>query len=39
MVESAWTAFLDYHEELNELIAEGTRVVVHLTISETHQGQ
>lgn len=39
MVEGAWTAFPDYHEELNELIAEGDRVVVHLTISGTQQGQ
>ena len=39
MVEGAWTAFLDYHEEVHELIAEGDRVVVHLTISGTQQGQ
>jgi len=39
MVEGAWTAFPDYHEEVRELIAEGDRVVVHLTISGTQQGQ
>ena len=39
MVEGAWTAFPDYHEELRELIAEGERVVAHLTISGTQQGQ
>lgn len=39
MVEGAWAAFLDYHEELHELIAEGDRVVIHLTISGTQQGQ
>jgi len=39
MVEGAWTAFPDYHEEVHELIAEGDRVVVHLTISGTQQGQ
>jgi steroid delta-isomerase-like uncharacterized protein len=39
MVEGAWTAFPDFHEEVHELIAEGDRVVVHLTISGTQQGQ
>ena len=39
MIEGAWTAFPDYHEEVHELIAEGDRVVVHLTISGTQQGQ
>ena len=39
MVEGAWTAFPDYHEEVHELIAEGDRVVIHLTISGTQQGQ
>jgi predicted ester cyclase len=39
MVEGAWMAFPDYHEELHELIAEGDRVVVHLTISGTQSGQ
>jgi len=37
MVEGAWTAFPDYHEEVHELIAEGDRVVIHLTISGTQQ--
>ena len=39
MVEGAWTAFPDYHEEVHELVAEGDRVVVHLTISGTQRGQ
>ncbi|MGH7252920.1 MAG: ester cyclase, partial [Nitrospiraceae bacterium] len=39
MVEGAWTAFPDYHEEVHELIADGDRVVIHLTISGTQQGQ
>ena len=39
MVEGAWMAFPDYHEEVHELIAEGDRVVVHLSISGTQQGQ
>ena len=39
MVEGAWTAFPDYREEVHELIAEGDRVVVHLTISGTQRGQ
>lgn len=39
MVEGAWTAFPDYHEEVHELIAEGDRVVLHLTISGTQRGQ
>jgi predicted ester cyclase len=39
MVEGAWTAFPDYHEDVHELIAEGDRVVVHLTISGTQHGQ
>ena len=39
MVEGAWTAFPDYHEEVHELIAESDRVVLHLTISGTQQGQ
>lgn len=33
------TAFPDYHEELHDLIAEGDRVVAHLTISGTQQGK
>ena len=39
MVEGAWRAFPDYHEEVHELIAEGDRVVLHLTISGTQLGQ
>ena len=39
MVEGAWTAFPDYQEKVHELIAEGDRVVVYLTISGTQQGQ
>ena len=39
MVEGAWTAFPDYHEEVHDLIAEGDRVVVHLTASGTQRGQ
>ena len=36
-VAGAWTAFPDYHEELLELIGEGDRVVVRLTIAGTSQ--
>lgn len=39
MVERAWAAFPEYHEELHELIAEGDRVVARFTISGTQQGQ
>ena len=39
MVERAYATFPDYHEELQELIAEGDRVVVHLTITGTQLGQ
>ena len=39
MVEGAWTAFPDYHEEVREVIAEDDRVVLHLTISGTQRGQ
>ena len=39
MVERAWTAFPDYHEELQELIAEGPFVVARFTISGTQAGQ
>lgn len=39
MVEGAWAAFPDYHEEVHELIAERDRVAVHLTISGTQNGQ
>lgn len=38
MVERAWTAFPDYHEELHDLIAEGDRVVARFTISGTQGG-
>lgn len=39
MVERAWAAFPDYHEELHELIAEGPFVVARFTISGTQTGQ
>ena len=39
MVEGAWTAFPDYHEEVHEILTEGDRVVIHLTISGTQRGQ
>ena len=39
MVRNAWAAFPDYHEELEELIAEGDKVVVRLTITGTQNGQ
>ena len=39
MVERAWAAFPDYHEELHELIAEGDLIVARLTISGTQNGQ
>ena len=39
MVERAWAAFPDYHEELHELIAEGPLVVARFTISGTQSGQ
>src|SRR5437867_1692000 len=39
MVERAWAAFPDYHEELHELIAEGPFVVARFTISGTQSGQ
>ena len=39
MVERAWAAFPDYHEELHELIAEDDHVVARLTISGTQEGQ
>ena len=38
MVERAWAAFPDYHEELRELISEGSLVVARLTISGTQSG-
>ena len=39
MVERAWSAFPDYHEELHELVADGDIVVARLTISGTQNGQ
>lgn len=39
MVQRAWTTFPDYHEELEELVAEGDKVVVRLTITGTQKGQ
>src|SRR5262245_8681168 len=39
MVERAWEAFSDYHEELHELIAEGPVVVARFTISGTQSGR
>lgn len=39
MVERAWEAFSDYHEELHELIAEGSLVVARFTISGTQTGR
>jgi predicted ester cyclase len=39
MVERAWAAFPDYHEELHELIAEGPLVVAYFTISGTQSGR
>ena len=39
MVERAHVAFPDYHEELEEMIAEGDKVVVRLTITGTQHGQ
>ena len=38
MVERAFSAFPDYHEEIQQLIAEGECVVVRLTISGTQRG-
>ena len=39
MVERSWEAFPDYHEELQELVAEGDLVVARFTISGTQKGQ
>src|SRR5262245_56373703 len=39
MVQRAHAAFPDYHEELEEMIAEGDKVVVRLTITGTQLGQ
>jgi predicted ester cyclase len=38
MVERAWAAFPDYHEELHQLVAEGPMVVAHFTCSGTQSG-
>lgn len=38
MVERAWAAFPDYHEELHQLVAEGPFVVARFTISGTQSG-
>lgn len=38
MVERAWAAFPDYHEELRELVAEGDLVVARFTVSGTQEG-
>ena len=39
MVERAWDAFPDYHEELHDLVAEGPLVVARFTISGTQSGR
>ena len=39
MVERAWEAFPDYHEQLHELVAEGAFVVARFTISGTQSGR
>src|SRR5262245_20176635 len=39
MVERAWEAFADYHEELHDLVAEGPVVVARFTISGTQSGR
>lgn len=38
MVERAWQAFSDYHEELHDLVAEGPYVVARVAVSGTHTG-
>jgi predicted ester cyclase len=38
MVERAWQAFPDYHEELHTLVAEGSLVVARFTITGTQSG-
>jgi len=38
MVERAWATYPDYHEDLEQLVAEGDKVAVHLTISGTQLG-
>ena len=39
MIQRAHAAFPDYHEELEEMIAEGDKVVVRFTITGTQLGQ
>src|SRR5262245_30888198 len=39
MVQRAHAAFPDFHEELEEMIAEGDKVVVRFTITGTQLGQ
>jgi steroid delta-isomerase-like uncharacterized protein len=39
MVRRAYVAFPDFHEELQEMIAEGDKVVVRFTITGTQLGQ
>jgi steroid delta-isomerase-like uncharacterized protein len=39
MVERAWEAFPDYHEEIHQLIAEDSLVVARFTISGTQSGK
>jgi predicted ester cyclase len=39
MVQRAYVAFPDFHEELEEMIAEGDMVVVRFTITGTQLGQ
>ena len=38
MVERAWIAFPDFHENLEDMIAEGDKVAVRVTITGTHLG-
>jgi predicted ester cyclase len=38
MVRRAWTTFPDYHEALEELVAEGDTVVARFLITGTQQG-
>jgi steroid delta-isomerase-like uncharacterized protein len=39
MVQRAHVAFPDYHEELEEMVAEGDKVVLRFTITGTQLGQ
>jgi len=38
MVEGAWATFPDYREELHEIIGDGDRIAVHLSITGTQHG-